>query len=158
MKENSSLCLPGGNVSTMYAAPGRITMASSRRERLHEATREEIKMIARQQMAAQGPASISMRGIAAQMGMSAPFLYHYYQSRDELVTALIVDAYTLLAESLEQADASHSSQDLADRALAILLAHRKWAVTHPIDYALIFGNPIPGYRAPEQVTIPAARR
>lgn len=133
-------------------------MASSRRERLHEATREEIKSIARQQMDAQGTAAISMRGIAAQMGMSTPFLYHYYHNRDELVTALIVDAYTLLAESLEQADASCPSQDIADRTLAVLLAYREWAVTHPTDFALILGNPIPGYRAPEDIILPAARR
>ena len=69
-------------------------MALSRRERRHEQTRQEIKHIARQQMAQQGTASLSLRGIAAEMGMSAPSLYNYYTSRDDLVTDLLVDSYT----------------------------------------------------------------
>ncbi len=109
-------------------------------------------------MAAQGPAAISIRGIATQMGMSAPFLYHYYQNRDELVTALIVDAYTTLTEMLEHADASCLSSDIADHALATLLAYREWATTHPTDFALVLGNPIPGYHAPLEITLPAARQ
>ena len=133
-------------------------MSVSRRERLREATREEIKSTARQQMAEQGAASLSIRGIATKMGMSAPFLYHYYQNRDELVTALIVDAYTLQAEMLEQANTSCSSENIADHFLAIALAYREWAITHPTDFALLIGTPIPGYHAPEEVTLPAARR
>jgi Bacterial regulatory proteins, tetR family len=61
------------------------TMALSRRERRHEQTRQEIKQVARQQMAQQGTAaSLSLRGIAASMGMSAPSLYNYYSNRDDL--------------------------------------------------------------------------
>ena len=133
-------------------------MALTRRERLHEATREEIKQVAREQMAEQGTAAISLRAIAARMEMRAPSLYNYFSNRDDLVTALIVDAFNSLAETLERASVSRPEQDIANRLLITTLAYREWAVTHPTDFALISGNPIPGYSAPEDATDEVARR
>ena len=133
-------------------------MALTRRERLHEATREEIKQVAREQMAEQGTAAISLRAIATRMEMRAPSLYNYFSNRDDLVTALIVDAFNSLAETLERASVSRPEQDIAGRVLITTLAYREWAVTHPTDFALISGNPIPGYHAPEDATDEVARR
>ena len=133
-------------------------MALSRRERRHEQTRQEIKQIARRQMAQQGTASLSLRGIAAEMGMSAPSLYNYYTNRDELVTDLLVDSYTHQAETLEQASASCQTQETIACLLVTVLAYRQWAVEHPTEFALIAGTPIPGYVAPVEQTLPLARR
>jgi AcrR family transcriptional regulator len=134
-------------------------MAMSRRERRHEQTRQEIKQIARQQMAQQGTAaSLSLRGIAAEMGMSAPSLYNYYINRDDLVTDLLVDSYTHQAETLEHASASCKAQETIACMLTTVLAYRQWAVEHPTEFALIAGNPIPGYVAPIEQTLPLARR
>ncbi|HEX6778916.1 MAG TPA: TetR/AcrR family transcriptional regulator [Ktedonobacterales bacterium] len=134
-------------------------MALSRRERRHEQTRQEIKQIARQQMAKQGTAaSLSIRGIAAEMGMSAPSLYNYYTNRDDLVTDLLVDSYTDQAEALEQASASCQGNDTVACLLTTLLAYRQWALEHPTEFALIAGTPVPGYVAPAEQTLPRARR
>jgi len=133
-------------------------MALNRRERRHEETRQEIKQIARQQMARQGTASLSLRGIAAEMGMSAPSLYNYYTNRDDLVTDLLVDSYAHQAETLEQASASCQTQETIARLLATILAYRQWAVEHPTEFALIAGSPIPGYVAPVEQMLPLARR
>lgn len=134
-------------------------MALSRRERRHEQTRQEIKQIARQQMAKQGTAaSLSIRGIAAEMGMSAPSLYNYYTNRDDLVTDLLVDSYTDQAEALEQASASCQGNDTVACLLTTLLAYRQWALEHPTEFALIAGTPVPGYAAPVEQTLPLARR
>jgi AcrR family transcriptional regulator len=134
-------------------------MALSRRERRHEQTKQEIKQIARQQMGQQGTAaSLSLRGIAAEMGMSAPSLYNYYINRDDLVTDLLVDSYTHQAETLEQASASCQAQETIACLLATVLAYRQWAVDHPTEFALIAGNPIPGYVAPIEQTLPLGRR
>jgi AcrR family transcriptional regulator len=134
-------------------------MVLSRRERRHEQTRQEIKQIARHQMAQQGTAaSLSLRGIAAEMGMRAPSLYNYYASRDDLVTDLLVDSYTHQAETLEQASASCQTQETIACLLATILAYRQWAVEHPTEFALIAGTPIPGYVAPVEQTLPLARR
>ena len=128
-------------------------MALSRRERRHEQTRQEIKQIARQQMAQQGTAaSLSLRGIAAEMGMSAPSLYNYYTNRDDLVTDLLIDSYTHQAETLEQASASCQAKETIACLLETVLAYRQWAVEHPTEFALIAGNPIPGYVHPFQGT------
>jgi AcrR family transcriptional regulator len=130
----------------------------TRRERLHDATREEIKSIARQHMAEQGAAAISLRAIAREMGLSAPALYRYYNSRDELITALIVDAYNAIADAVEAASRKPAPDDYGQRAYVALMTYREWALAHPADYMLILGNPIPGYHAPEGVTTPAAQR
>lgn len=133
-------------------------MALTRREKRHEQTRQEIKQIARQQMAQQGTAALSLRGIAAEMGMSAPSLYNYYSSRDDLVTDLLGESYTHQAAALEQASASCAAQEAVSCLLSTVLAYRQWAVEHPTEFALIAGNPIPGYVAPVEQTLPLGRR
>lgn len=133
-------------------------MTQTRRERLQEATRTEIKTIARRMMAAEGTAALSLRGIAREMGMSAPSLYHYYASRDDLTTALIVDAYESLGAALEQAQAAEPFEEYATQFLNVASAYRAWALAYPVDYTLIYGNPIPGYHAPAEITVPVVRR
>ncbi len=119
---------------------------STRRERIHDNVREEIKGVARQHMAAQGTAAISLRAIARDMEMTAPGLYRYFASRDELITALILDAFLDCAEALQAAYESCPADDPIGRLEAIMLAYRDWAITHPTDFALIYGNPIPDYQ------------
>lgn len=128
----------------------------SRRERMREGTREEIKGLARQQMAASGTASVSLGAIARAMELVPSALYRYYASRDELITALIIDAYEALAKALNAAAATHPADKYAARLLAASQAYRAWAVAQPVDFLLIFGNPIPGYVAPFEQTAPAA--
>jgi AcrR family transcriptional regulator len=130
----------------------------TRRERLRDATCDEIKSIARQQMAEEGTAAISLRSIARRMGVTAPALYHYYADRDALITALIADAYNDLANTLEGARDDVPADNYARRIYDAALAYRRWALDHPMDYILIFGNPIPGFHAPMDETLPAARR
>lgn len=118
----------------------------------------QIKAAARRQMAQQGTAGIALRGIARELGITAPAIYNYFPRLEDLITALIVDAFTDLAEAMEAADAAVASDRPADHILALCLAYREWAMAYPIDFQLIGGNPIPGYQAPEEITIPLARR
>ncbi|PDV97569.1 TetR/AcrR family transcriptional regulator [Candidatus Chloroploca asiatica] len=122
------------------------------------ATANQIKVTARAQMAAHGTAGLSLRGIARAMAITAPAIYNYFPSLDDLITALIIDAFTSLAEATEAAEAAVRKQPPFDRIMAICLAYRHWAISHPTDFLLIYGNPIPGYQAPEELTIPLARR
>lgn len=130
----------------------------TRREKLREATLEEIKKLARQQMAQEGAGSISLRAIAAALGMTGPALYRYYSSRDDLLTTLIVEAYNSLAEAVEEAEQTTTGKSSAERLQALMLAYRNWGVQHIVDYNLIFGSPIPGYHAPDDATLAPARR
>ena len=128
-----------------------------RRARVRQATVEEIKAVARAQMAAEGTAGVTLRAIAREMGMTAPALYRYFGSRDELVTALVTDAYDALADAMEAAVAEVPAGGHADRMLAAFAAFRRWGLRHPTEFALVFGSPIPGYQAPE-ATRPAGER
>jgi AcrR family transcriptional regulator len=124
----------------------------------HDATKEQIKQIAREHMAQEGTAAISLRAIARAMNVSAPALYRYFSSLDELITALILDAFNALADALELADKGVSQDDYYTRMLTVLLRYRTWALEHPIDFQLIYGNPIPGFHAPPEITVPAVQR
>jgi AcrR family transcriptional regulator len=133
-------------------------MKQTRRIRIHEATRREIKNIAWAQIAEKGAAALSLRAIAKVMEVTPPALYRYFSDRDELVTDLIIDAYISFAEALEASLAEIPAEDHAGRYKAIGLAYRDWALTHSQHFSLIFGRPIPGYHAPMQITQPVAAR
>jgi AcrR family transcriptional regulator len=117
---------------------------------------EAIKDAAWTQIAKKGAPALNLRAIARDLGITAPAIYNYFRRRDDLVTALIVDAFTSLGESQQQAGNSLPEDDLPGRLSALGRAYRGWAITYPQRYQLIFGTPIPGYEAPEDITIPAA--
>jgi AcrR family transcriptional regulator len=133
-------------------------MKSERRKRLHDATREEIKEVAWQQIAKDGAAALSLRSIAKQLDLTSPALYHYYPNRDALVNDLVEDAFHLLASSVEQARDSLPPEDHAKRFLAIGAAYSDWAHAYPQRYVLIFGAPIPNYQPSMDSIQPAANR
>ncbi|MEU0853504.1 TetR/AcrR family transcriptional regulator [Streptomyces flaveolus] len=116
------------------------------RERYRAQLRAEVKEHAWEQIAAAGAPGLSLNAIAKQMGMSGPALYRYFASRDDLITELIRDAYRSLADTLRTAAAS--SADLAGLGRAL----RAWALDDPQRYFLIYGTPVPGYHAPDDIT------
>ncbi|MEU4349683.1 TetR/AcrR family transcriptional regulator [Streptomyces sp. NPDC023838] len=121
----------------------------SRRERLRAETAAEIKATALKHMAATGAAALSLRAIARDMGMTAGAIYSYYDTRDALINALITDVYTSLADALEAAHDQVPEHDTARRILAHGHAYRQWAIGHPEEFQLVYGDPVPGYRMPE---------
>jgi AcrR family transcriptional regulator len=130
----------------------------TRREQKRENIKDEIKTFARQQMAQEGTAALSLRAIARDMELTVTALYRYFASRDELITALIVDAFASLADALQAAaDAPHNG-DYIQQARNIFTAYRQWALQHPTDFELIYGNPIPAYDAPREITVPQVIR
>ena len=128
------------------------------RERARAATTSEILRLAREQMAAEGAEALSLRAIARDLGMVSSGIYRYYASRDELLTALIVDSYNRLGDAVEHADASvRKRTEFAARWRASTTAIRDWAMAHPSEWSLLFGTPVPGYAAPEDTIGPATR-
>jgi len=117
---------------------------------------EAIKETAWKQIAEFGAPALSLRAIARELRITAPAIYNYFPRRDDLVTALIVDAYTSLGDSQKSTLESMPKKDGATRFSALGIAYRDWAVTYPQRYQLIFGTPIPNYDAPEDTTTPAA--
>jgi AcrR family transcriptional regulator len=132
-------------------------MSPTRRERIREATFEEIKSVAWRQIADQGVPALSLRAIGREMGMTAPGLYRYYPSRDDLVTALIIDAFNSFSQHLETVRDARPADDHAGRYRAVCEAYFRWAVAAPSRYTLIFGAPVPGYKMGE-AAYPSAQR
>ncbi len=130
--------------------------AQSIRARVRAEMTEEIKSIARRQLASDG-ANLSLRAVARDLGVVSSAIYRYFASRDDLLTALIVDAYNSIGDAAEAADASVPRDDLLGRWLAITHAIRDWALAQPHEYALIYGSPVPGYQAPPDTVGPATR-
>ncbi|WP_328369584.1 TetR/AcrR family transcriptional regulator [Streptomyces sp. NBC_00445] len=116
-----------------------------------------IKDEARRQLAAEGAAKLSLRAVARELGMASSALYRYFPSRDDLLTALIIDAYNSMGQSAEAAHEKVADAGPAQRWVTVCEAVRAWALGHPHEYALIYGSPVPGYTAPDD-TVPAASR
>ena len=127
------------------------------RERARAQLTREIKEEARRQVAAGGAQQLSLRAVARELGMVSSALYRYYPSRDELLTALIIDAYDSLGGAAEAAVADAERASVRDRWRACCRAVRDWAQARPHEYALIYGSPVPGYQAPPQTVAPAGR-
>ncbi|TDD56198.1 TetR/AcrR family transcriptional regulator [Kribbella antibiotica] len=117
------------------------------RERYREQVRDEVKQRAWEQIATAGVPALSLNAIAKQMGMSGPALYRYFANRDELITALIRDAYRSLADTVRSSYEAGTT-DLVGLAVVI----REWALVDPHRYLLIYGTPVPGYHAPADTT------
>jgi AcrR family transcriptional regulator len=127
------------------------------RERARAELTREIKEEARRQLAASGAQGLSLRSVARELGMVSSALYRYFRSRDELLTALIIDAYDALGAAAEAANSALPATDIRGRWRATCTAIRGWALANPHEYALIYGSPVPGYEAPRTTVASAAR-
>ena len=139
--------------------------AQTARERVRAELTREIRQEARRQLAEAGANGLSLRAVARELGMVSSALYRYYPSRDELLTALIIDAYNAIGAAAEaaahQVGAARAGTGAGPPAretwAAACRAIRAWAVANPHEYALIYGSPVAGYRAPEATIGPASR-
>jgi AcrR family transcriptional regulator len=143
---------------TKLCDAGRMTesTASSVRAIARAEMTDRIKQVARRHLAADGP-NLSLRAVARDLGVVSSAVYRYFASRDELLTALIIEAYDSMGDTVDEAEAAVARGDLAGRWLAVGRAVRAWALAHPHEYALLYGSPVPGYAAPQDTIGPASR-
>ncbi|MER6824478.1 TetR/AcrR family transcriptional regulator [Streptosporangium sp. NPDC000563] len=129
-----------------------------RRRRRATATRE-ILDAAQEQIALHGPFGLSLRSIARGLGMTVQALYHYFPSRDELVTALITEAYHELADAVRSAVDSAPPHGDLPRFVIAAEAFRRWGLDNPSRFQLLYGTPLLRYEAPaDGRTTAGARR
>jgi AcrR family transcriptional regulator len=124
-----------------------VAQAPSRRDRLRAATTAEIKETARRILVTEGPDAVSLRAIAREMGMTAPALYRYFGSHEELIKHVIADIFTELAGDLRSAIAAagaESGGDMTAKVLAACWEFRRWSLSHTREFGLIFATPLPG--------------
>ena len=129
------------------------------RERRRAETISEIKDAALGELADAGPGGMSLRGVARAMGVSVQSLYHYFDSRDALLTELVVDSHNALADAVERSVEESRGLPPVERRLRANLAYRAWALEHRPAFLLIFGTPVPRFLpAPDGRTASAAYR
>jgi AcrR family transcriptional regulator len=130
------------------------------RDRVRDEVTREILAVAAAHLAEEGAAALSLRSIARDLGMVPSALYRYFNGRDALLSALILEAYASLANQAEKAaDQAAGRPEASDGARwgAVPSAMRDWAQARPHEWGLIFGSPVPGYQAPEETVAPYAR-
>jgi Tetracyclin repressor-like, C-terminal domain/Bacterial regulatory proteins, tetR family len=121
--------------------------ALSRRDRVRAETTVEIKQTARKILVGQGPDGVTLRAIAREMGMTAPALYRYFGSHEDLLRNVCGDIFGEVADEIDAAiDAADSAApgDLSAKVAAACRAFRQWALSHREEFALLFGTPVPG--------------
>ena len=122
-----------------------------KRQESREKIEAQIVEIGRRHLVTEGAAGLSLRAIARDLGMVSSAVYRYVASRDDLLTLLLVDAYSELADAVDRAAAAGGPW--RDQLLAMARAARAWAVDQPARWALLYGSPVPGYHAPRERTV-----
>jgi AcrR family transcriptional regulator len=125
-----------------------------KRQEARERIEAAIVEIGRRHLVTEGAAGLSLRGIARELGMVSSAVYRYVANRDDLLTLLVVDAYSELADAVDRAAADVPVEsDWRARIMAMARAVRRWAVEQPARWALLYGSPVPGYHAPAERTV-----
>src|SRR5215472_8300428 len=96
-------------------------------ERARAELTREIKEEARRQLAEIGAHGLSLRAVSRELGMVSSALYRYFPSRDDLLTALIIDAYNAIGAAAEAAIAATAGAPARERWAAACRAIRAWA-------------------------------
>ncbi|HUL27216.1 MAG TPA: TetR/AcrR family transcriptional regulator [Streptosporangiaceae bacterium] len=127
-----------------------MVQAPSRRDRARAATTGEIKQTARRILVAGGPDAVSLRAIAREMGMTAPALYRYFASHEDLIEHVVADIFAEIADGIHAAVAragQASGGDLTQKLIAACREFRHWSLAHQAEFGLLFGTPLPTLQA-----------
>jgi AcrR family transcriptional regulator len=123
-----------------------------KRQETREKIEAQIIELGRRHLVTEGASGLSLRAIARDLGMVSSAVYRYVASRDDLLTLLLVEAYSELADDVDRAGAA-SRGSWRDQLLAMARAARLWAIDQPASWALLYGSPVPGYHAPRKRTV-----
>ncbi len=131
---------PVGESPREVAAAGRGAAPVSRRDRVRAETFREIKQTARRVLVDQGVDGLALRAVAREMGLTAPALYRYFDSREDLVEHVVADLYGELTDVLEAARDAARPATPGVQLLETSRAFRAWATTHHAEFGLLFGS------------------
>jgi AcrR family transcriptional regulator len=123
-----------------------------KRQETREKIEAQIIELGRRHLVTEGAAGLSLRAVARDLGMVSSAVYRYVASRDDLLTLLLVDAYSELADAVDRAGTA-AGGSWRDQLLAMAHAARAWAVDQPACWSLMYGSPVPGYHAPRERTV-----
>ncbi|THA86691.1 TetR-like C-terminal domain-containing protein [Streptomyces sp. A0592] len=119
----------------------------------------QVKATARQHLVKRGAPGLSLDAVARDSGLAVTAVEAVFPHRDDLLTALVVDAYDASGSAMERADraAADAGAPAGSRLLAATRALRQWSFANPAEFTLIYGSPVPGYHAPQDTVPPASR-
>ena len=129
------------------------TQAQTRRERQREATYDEI--VASSRALLREGSDLSLRAVASKMGMTAPALYRYVASYQELVDLVAFEIDKVATDEFRTAAATQSADDPLAQLIAASVAFRRWALRDTAEFSLVFANPVAEshcHRRPEIIT------
>ncbi|GLZ33050.1 TetR family transcriptional regulator [Lentzea sp. NBRC 105346] len=115
---------------------------ATRRERLRAETEREIRQAARTLLVTQGREAVTLRAIARELGITAPALYRYYASHEDLLRQLCDDICQDMSRELQTHLAGISSDQVREQVRAVCHGFRAWALAHPQEFSLVFASPI----------------
>lgn len=127
------------------------------RDRARAEVRAEIVTTARRHLTDAGPSELSLRAVARDLGVVPSAVYRYFDGRDALLTAVIVEVYTSLGDAVDAAVVDARRRRPVGRWVAAARGVRTWALANPHEYALLYGTPVPGYAAPDDTVTPGTR-
>ncbi len=127
------------------------TTTRDRRLDRRRATRAEIVEAAWELAAVDGLAGLSLRDVARRVGMQAPSLYSYFDSKNAIFDAMFAQG---AAEFLESRLALPSTGDPLTDLRAGLHQFARFCTENPVRYQLLFQRTIPGFElSPESFAI-----
>ena len=117
----------------------------SRRDRVRAETTAEIKQTARKILVEQGPEAVTLRAIAREMGMTAPALYRYFGSHEDLIQHVVGDIFNEIGAGIEAAidGAGSAGGGLTEKMIAACREFRRWGLDHKAEFGMLFGTPLP---------------
>jgi AcrR family transcriptional regulator len=126
-----------------------MTEPLSRRDRVRAETTDEIKQTARKILVEQGPEAVTLRAIARAMGMTAPALYRYFGSHEDLIKHVVGDIFTELGGDIDAAiqAVGDDGGSMTGKMIAACREFRRWGLAHQAEFGLLFGTPLPSLEA-----------
>jgi AcrR family transcriptional regulator len=132
-----------------------LVQAASRRARVRAATASEIKQTARTILVEQGSDAVTLRAIARDMGMTAPAIYRYFASHEDLLSHLVADIFVEIAAEIHAAieAAAAADGDMTGKLVAACRQFRRWSLDHRAEFGLLFGTPLPSLEGMHEDTL-----
>ena len=110
------------------------------RERQRAATYDEIVRVSAELLAEGG--DLSLRAVAAKMGMTAPALYRYVANYQELIDLVAFELDRAATQEWQAEAARFPESDPAAQLTIACCAFRRWALARPAEFRLVFANPV----------------
>jgi AcrR family transcriptional regulator len=118
----------------------------SRRDRVRAETTAEIKQTARKILVKQGPEAVTLRAIAREMGMTAPALYRYFGSHEDLIQHVVGEFFDEIGAGIEAA-IDGAGGGITEQMIAACREFRRWGLGHQAEFGMLFNTPMPTLEA-----------